>query len=133
MNVIYQGIRNTPISNFRLDSRSALFATTQKYGNFPALNAANSEVNYIFESYKAKFQSSNKSRKFINRDFSFDKLSSEFKSFSTVIHIATHYNANRDSGGLLLGTGQIINAAEIWNRLPQTNTSKLITISTCQV
>ena len=132
VNIIYKGISSPDSREFVLGEKSALFASTKKFGDLPSLKSADIEVNYIHDSYKTKFPTKSGSRVFINKDFSFQKLVSEFSSSTNVIHIASHYIPDRNVGGLLLGTGQIVTPKQIWNAISSSPTSKLVTISACE-
>jgi len=132
LNVIYQGVHSPENKNFKFDARASLFATTKKFGDLPPLTFADTEVEYIYSTYKSKFLTKNGSRKFINKDFSFQNLASEFASNSNVIHIASHYSTSRRDGGLLLGTGQLVSPKQIWNQLSYSPTGKLVTLSACE-
>ena len=72
----------------------------------------------------------NKSKIYLNERYSLLNLSEEFKSNSTVIHLSTHFS-NERNGTLLMGTGDKISSRQLWNFLPYSSTSRLVTISAC--
>jgi CHAT domain-containing protein len=132
LNVLYLGIEGGASDNFLLSEESSLFASTNKFGNLTALKSAELELNYISNIFELNFPITFKTRKFLNNEFTFDKLIHEFSSNSNTLHIATHYNSNRNNGGLLLGTGQIVSPKQIWKSLPISPNRKLIIISACE-
>lgn len=132
LNVIYQGISTPQSKRFIFSEKSSLFATSKRFPSFPLLGSTDVEINFIYDSYKSRFALKNGSRKFINQDFSFEKFVSEFSSNTNVVHIASHYSNNRINGGLLLGTGEVVSAKQIWNGLSISPNGKLVTISACE-
>jgi CHAT domain-containing protein len=132
INVAYEGIEsNTKFSSSNRFNNSSLFATDQKYGNLPALKFAKKEVELVRNIFDKNYTKSIKNKIFLNSAFTFDNLLNEFKSNVNVIHIASHFSHN-NSGSLLLGNGNLITSQELWNKLPNTSSSKLITISACE-
>lgn len=131
LNILYRGVGNSETSGFTFNEKSSLFATTKSFEKLPALSATGTEVDYIFNSYKTRFLSKSGSRKFLNQAFSLRNLTSEFASTVNVIHIASHFSNDGNSGGLLFGAGGLVSVQRIWKELTPSPTGKLVTISAC--
>jgi CHAT domain-containing protein len=132
LNIIYRGIGSTESKKFELSDKSSLFAVTKKFNNLLPLAFAGSEVEYIYDVYKNKFERKNNAKKYLNEEFTILNLRNEFSTESKVIHIASHYSPDRKFGGLLLGTGNLISAKQLWNEIPRSDNFRLVTLSACE-
>jgi CHAT domain-containing protein len=132
INLAYEGIdnRSKNLTTTRFHN-SSLFATDQKFENLPPLKFAKTEVELIKGIFDGNLSKLTKNKIFINSTFTLENLLTEFKSNANIIHIASHYSYN-NSGSLLLGNGNLVSAQKLWNSLPKSINSKLITISACE-
>jgi CHAT domain-containing protein len=132
INIVYEGIdnssKNSTTTRFH---NSSLFATDQKFENLPPLKFAKKEVELIKDILDNNLSKLTNNKIFINSTFTLENLLTEFKSNTNIIHIASHYSYN-NSGSLLLGNGNLVSSQKLWNSLPKSINSKLITISACE-
>ncbi len=131
IDIVYLGASRAHSSSFQVTEVNSLFGASNKSSEFRDLPFVEKELQIINKLYSRHFKDRFNENSFINSSFTLKRLSDEFSSKSSVIHLSTHFSPYNE-GRLLLGTGDIISTKQLWYGLRSSTNGKFVTLAACE-